>query len=372
MLAHPTAIFIPRTGAFMPPMEAPGIAMHFFPFQPPDPANLSPYLVLLDALATQCTIFLKDPACTGDRASLALLAKSFCHYAPGLQLAGVPPDDAWMADVVREQLAGLREKILLCLGRASAADSGFVNEHLAGGSLLATVRLMEGLEWQAHPALCRLVLRGIRNDTAGRALAALLAAGTADAACTRMLLWIADGRLPLAVYTAAAGSTSDDVLLQELQEFASKRLRPDEQRALALQCTERALGALRVAPARPAAAGDEFRALLDDKSYINRVKDEILEQAYDPELDDDPLDPATAGPKTPAQLLDEQLLGEYSRSPAAFERSSRARQSKARQALCARLKVTHEQVEGWALMLARNPRKEQLLRDYQLTHHRTL
>lgn len=49
-----------------------------------------------------------------------------------------------------------------------------------------------------------------------------------------------------------------------------------------------------------------------------------------------------------------------------FERSSKARQSQARNDLCKRLGWSHEQVEGWAIMFRRNPKKDSIISAYKL------
>lgn len=52
--------------------------------------------------------------------------------------------------------------------------------------------------------------------------------------------------------------------------------------------------------------------------------------------------------------LDKALLRTYIKDCSLFGRTVQIRQSKERQALCKELGLSHEQLEGWALMLQRN------------------
>lgn len=88
--------------------------------------------------------------------------------------------------------------------------------------------------------------------------------------------------------------------------------------------------------------------MLDDKSYVNRFKDQIIAQAY--AEDDDPENDQS----TIVSPLESQLMQAYIKSPSVFERSNKVRQSAERKGLCEKLKMTHEQVEGWAIMFSRN------------------
>lgn len=118
---------------------------------------------------------------------------------------------------------------------------------------------------------------------------------------------------------------------------------------------------------------DEFKALLDDKSYIEKVRESVLEQVYDEDGqdDDDPVD-IHADSKPSNTGLSDELIRAYIKDPEVFGRGVKVRQSDARRKLCERLKMTHEQVEGWAIMLSRNPKKESMLRDYQLLNYKDL
>ena len=54
---------------------------------------------------------------------------------------------------------------------------------------------------------------------------------------------------------------------------------------------------------------------------------------------------------------EEALFRAYTMSPEAFERNSDTRRSKARQALRSETEMTDEAIEGWAIMIVRNPRR---------------
>lgn len=58
------------------------------------------------------------------------------------------------------------------------------------------------------------------------------------------------------------------------------------------------------------------------------------------------------------------LFESYISDPSVFSRTSSCRQSKSRQTLCNLTKLSHEQIEGWALMLERNPKKMRILQDF--------
>ena len=58
------------------------------------------------------------------------------------------------------------------------------------------------------------------------------------------------------------------------------------------------------------------------------------------------------------------LLSTYISSPSTFSRTSETRKSLERQNLLKGTKLSHEQVEGWALMLERNPKKSNVIQDF--------
>lgn len=58
------------------------------------------------------------------------------------------------------------------------------------------------------------------------------------------------------------------------------------------------------------------------------------------------------------------LLSTYISSPSTFSRTSQTRKSVERQNLLKSTKLSHEQVEGWALMLERNPKKSNIIQDF--------
>jgi hypothetical protein len=58
------------------------------------------------------------------------------------------------------------------------------------------------------------------------------------------------------------------------------------------------------------------------------------------------------------------LLSNYIADPTVFSRTSACRQSKSRKAVCDQTKLSHEQIEGWALMFERNPKKTRIIQDF--------
>lgn len=98
-----------------------------------------------------------------------------------------------------------------------------------------------------------------------------------------------------------------------------------------------------------------------------RERESILKR-FEYESDDDLVDEVEGqaeGSKTrtfdPVQTA---LYRAYLNSPEVFSRTSAVRQGKARKTLCDLTKLSHEQIEGWAVMLERNPRKQRILQDF--------
>lgn len=52
--------------------------------------------------------------------------------------------------------------------------------------------------------------------------------------------------------------------------------------------------------------------------------------------------------------MEEALLRAFIRDPMLFGRSAKTRQSDARRRLCEQLGLSHEQLEGWAILFERN------------------
>jgi hypothetical protein len=122
---------------------------------------------------------------------------------------------------------------------------------------------------------------------------------------------------------------------------------------------------------------DEVTKLLDDKSFVKSHMDGYLyEDEYVDTYDDD-----VAAKKVESVVdirsrrdaegisgIEEQLLRAYIADPMAFGRTAMIRQSKGRKAVCDKLNLSHEQIEGWALMFERNPRRDAVISDYRLLH----
>ncbi|OZJ03297.1 hypothetical protein BZG36_02276 [Bifiguratus adelaidae] len=133
--------------------------------------------------------------------------------------------------------------------------------------------------------------------------------------------------------------------------------------------------------------------LRENQSFITEQKANILERVYNmyedeyddtyddintasgpiditmvDEIDQDrPLKP-TVERKTDASVEHEaSLIQAYTGNAKIFERSSAARKSQERIALRKQTGMSDEQLEGWAIMLDRNPRKDRILDKYQHT-----
>ena len=115
-------------------------------------------------------------------------------------------------------------------------------------------------------------------------------------------------------------------------------------------------------------AMDETVALLNDKSFVHEYKQFILDTQYEDEYvdnEDFPEDANGSSGSTPFGTFTEvdiALLNAFIRTPEVYEKS--ARKTDARSKLCAKTKMSHEQVEGWASMLKRNPNRDAILRRF--------
>ncbi|ORX43722.1 hypothetical protein DM01DRAFT_1411542 [Hesseltinella vesiculosa] len=131
--------------------------------------------------------------------------------------------------------------------------------------------------------------------------------------------------------------------------------------------------------------------MLKEKKYTSDEKSKWLQRVYDmydDEIDDTydsvnevsgPVDLAavdesggadlvrkTTVTVDPGVLNEKELVHVFVDHPDVFERSANARRSKARDALRKKTDMTDEQLEGWAIMFNRNPRKQRILDNYRL------
>lgn len=83
--------------------------------------------------------------------------------------------------------------------------------------------------------------------------------------------------------------------------------------------------------------------------------------------DEDELSDTSIQTKTidPIQAI---LLSTYVSSPSTFSRTLETRKSAERLNLLKSTNLAHEQVEGWALMLERNPKKSNIIQDFIIWH----
>ncbi|KAG0362182.1 hypothetical protein BGZ54_008749 [Gamsiella multidivaricata] len=146
----------------------------------------------------------------------------------------------------------------------------------------------------------------------------------------------------------------------------------------------------------------DVEVVLDDKTFVTQHKSSILqavESMYDDEYDDtyDSMGVNTVGADfrsveeiesftdtsakntgTPAQTIDpsieheEVLINMYTSNKDVFNRSREARRSKQRQDLRNLTKMSDEQLEGWAVMFGRNPRKAEIAQKYEFSGRQTM
>ncbi|KAF9433650.1 hypothetical protein BGZ76_009170 [Entomortierella beljakovae] len=140
----------------------------------------------------------------------------------------------------------------------------------------------------------------------------------------------------------------------------------------------------------------DVAVVLDDKSFVSQHKSAILQAAesmYDDEYDDtydsmglnntgadfrlvDDIDanadensvkPAVGRDQAvdPSIEHEEVLISMYTGQKEVFNRSAEARRSKKRQDLRNITKMSDEQLEGWAIMFDRNPRKASIVQKYE-------
>ncbi|KAF8967792.1 hypothetical protein BGZ46_000097 [Entomortierella lignicola] len=143
--------------------------------------------------------------------------------------------------------------------------------------------------------------------------------------------------------------------------------------------------------------------VLDDKSFVSEHKGAILQAVdsmYDDEYDDtydsmglnsvgadfrllDDIDAntdegvtKTANPRAQSQVdpsieHEEVLIKTFASQKEVFNRSAEVRRSKKRQELRNLTKMSDEQLEGWAVMFSRNPRKAEIVQKYEFNGQQT-
>ncbi|KAF9922729.1 hypothetical protein FBU30_007150 [Linnemannia zychae] len=143
----------------------------------------------------------------------------------------------------------------------------------------------------------------------------------------------------------------------------------------------------------------DVETVLDDKSFVTQQKSAILkavESMYDDEYDDtydsmgltnntetsfklvDAVNEDESNNTQPKQSLmdpsiehEEVLVNMYTSNKDVFNRNAETRRSKKRQELRNLTKMSDEQLEGWAVMFSRNPRKEVIAQKYEFNGQQT-
>ncbi|KAG0252640.1 hypothetical protein BG011_006860 [Mortierella polycephala] len=147
---------------------------------------------------------------------------------------------------------------------------------------------------------------------------------------------------------------------------------------------------------------EDAAVILDDKTFVAQHKSAILQAVdtmYDDEYDDtyDSMglnstgadfkmvddvnlntdEGVTKNTTGRAQMIDpsveheEVLINMYMGQKEVFNRSTEARRSKKRQELRNLTKMSDEQLEGWAIMFGRNPRKAEIAQKYEFSGRQT-
>ncbi|KAF9154556.1 hypothetical protein BG015_000632 [Linnemannia schmuckeri] len=143
----------------------------------------------------------------------------------------------------------------------------------------------------------------------------------------------------------------------------------------------------------------DVEVVLDDKEFVIQHKSAIMkavESMYDDEYDDtydsmgltnntetsfklvDAVNEDEGNNTQPQQLHmdpsiahEEVLINMYTSNKDVFNRNGEARRSKKRQELRNLTKMSDEQLEGWAIMFGRNPRKEAIAQKYEFSGQQT-
>ncbi|CCM02333.1 uncharacterized protein FIBRA_04425 [Fibroporia radiculosa] len=107
---------------------------------------------------------------------------------------------------------------------------------------------------------------------------------------------------------------------------------------------------------------------LDEDPVVVKVRDGDESELDGPDVDGEDSEDEETVTKTPEVIL--ELA--YIQDPKQFERDGQTRRSKARVDLKAQTGWTDEQIEGWRIMLERNPKKDKILEKYEFRGNKTL
>ncbi|KAJ2841642.1 hypothetical protein IWW36_006191 [Coemansia brasiliensis] len=108
------------------------------------------------------------------------------------------------------------------------------------------------------------------------------------------------------------------------------------------------------------------------KSRIMEMAQRIAEEDEYDDTYDDIAPGAAADPDDPIAPWEELLVNQYISDQSVFERNKDARKSAARQALRDTTGLSDEQLEGWFIMLQRNPHRQRVLHKYESQNKQAL
>ncbi|KAF8916501.1 hypothetical protein CPB85DRAFT_1216510 [Mucidula mucida] len=115
------------------------------------------------------------------------------------------------------------------------------------------------------------------------------------------------------------------------------------------------------------ANGDRGIVAFDEEADLERVKvgGDGEESGEDEDEDEEDIAPQPLAPETILELA-------YIRDPKLFDRDAATKRSKARADLRSQTKWTDEQIEGWRIMLERNPKKDKILQKHEFSGNKPL
>ncbi|KAJ1739062.1 hypothetical protein LPJ68_005005 [Coemansia sp. RSA 1086] len=100
------------------------------------------------------------------------------------------------------------------------------------------------------------------------------------------------------------------------------------------------------------------------KSRIMEMAQRIAEEDEYDDTYDDAAPGIAADPDDPIAPWEDLLVNQYTSDQSVFERNKDARKSTARQTLRDKTGLSDEQLEGWFIMLQRNPRRQKMLQEH--------
>lgn len=211
----------------------------------------------------------------------------------------------------------------------------------------------------------------------------------------KLIASLLDGSIPIELMDAAEPSGQSTVIDASMEAVEKRRNVFDDQLI--------DLSSLRIGKKR-----DNADEMMQDKSWIQEMKAEIMRRAEATSDDEEEMDRQRGSRKTPYEYEDDDQFDElddsvgnvsvagdgeesdasddepdtnkietilelaYINDPKVFDRDSATRKSKERADLSAKTGWSHEQLEGWRIVLERNPRKNKILQKHEFRGNKAL